>query len=112
MNELTQFSTVITIWLGLLGQTIFIALFMTRPWRQYRITRAYFNKSLALEAIFLRSALLLTVRGLRPGVDDPLWVSISAVALNVYVLLAIWYQMIALALEIKAGRSHVDPPHT
>jgi hypothetical protein len=99
--DLTQISTVWTIWLGLIGQTAFCVIFATRPWRRYRITRAYFNKSLAMEAIFIRSALLLSTRGLRPGVDDPLWVSLSAIALNAYVLWAIWYQLYALLLEIR-----------
>jgi hypothetical protein len=90
ISELVQLSTVWTIWLGLIGQTIFCVVFMTRPWRKYRISRAYFNKSLAMEAIFIRSALLLSTRGIRPNVDDPLWVSISSIALNAYVLWAIW----------------------
>lgn len=109
-NDVSQFSTFWTIWLGLIGQTAFCVLFATRPWRQYRITRAYFSKSWAMEAIFLRSAMLLTARGLRPGIDDPAWVAISAVVLNAFVLWAIYYQLVALALEIHRGQedSHAE----
>jgi hypothetical protein len=105
INEISAFSTVWTIWLGLIGQTIFCAIFATRPWRKYRISRAYFNKSMAMEAIFVRSALLLSTRGMRPNLDDPLWVSLSAIALNAYVLWAVWYQLYALLMEMRYGHS-------
>lgn len=109
MNEISDVSTVWTIWLGLIGQTLFVSLYLTRPWRYYRITRAYLMKSLAFQAIFIRSALLLETRGLRSDVNDPTWVTLSAIALNAFVLFAIWYQLIALVLEIKRAHPAIDP---
>jgi len=109
MTTLTDLSTVWTIWLGLLGQTAFVCLYVTRPWRYYRITRAYLLKSVAFQAIFIRSALLLTTRGMRTNVDDPLWVQLTAIGLNAFVLFAIWYQLFALVLEIRRSKVAIQP---
>lgn len=106
--ELFQFSTFWTIWIGLVGQLGFCLLFGSRQWMKYRITRAYFFKSTAMLAIFVRSALLLTVFGMRPDVSAPAWVHISAIALNTYVLWAIWYQFIALIIDVRSGRDALD----
>jgi hypothetical protein len=110
VNAISDISTVWTIWLGLIGQTLFVSLYLTRPWRYYRITRAYLMKSVALQAIFLRSALLLHTRGLRSDMNDPAWVALSAIALNAFVLFAIWYQLFALVLEIRRASLSGEPP--
>jgi hypothetical protein len=104
LSETSEIITAWTIWLGLTGQTIFLCLFATRPWRHYRITRAYFLKSLAMWAIFLRSALMLvTLGGVRSFDAVPDWVNWSAIALNGFVLWAIWYQLFALIVEMSYG---------
>lgn len=104
MNTVNQWATVATIWLGLTGQSIFLALYATRPWREYRITRALMMKSFAFWLIFVLSATRLVTRGLRPNVDDSLALIIFQLILDALIVFAIWYQAIALAIEVRQGR--------
>lgn len=102
LADWSQWATTWTIWLGLVGQTLFLCIFVTRPWRIFRITRAYFWKSVAMWAIFARSALMLTMLGgIRSFESVPDWVNWSSILLNGFVLWAIWYQLFALILEIR-----------
>jgi hypothetical protein len=107
-------ATITTIYGGLVGQTIFVGGYLTRPWWRYRITRALMLKSIAFWLIFVRSAFLLQTRGMRPN-EDTVDVIIFTLVLDAVILWAVWYQAIALLIEIgsqkKRDDSYIDPPH-
>lgn len=108
MNQINQWATVFTICSGLLGQTLFVALYSTRGWRKYRITRALMIKSVAFWLIFVLSFGRLVTRGPRPGVDDTVWFIVVQWGLDAFILGAIYYQLYALIEEVRTGRDTAD----
>lgn len=106
MNTVNQWATIATIHLGFIGQLAFVLMYSTRSWRHYRITRALMIKSIAFLLIFVLSEARLWTRGLRANVDDPVGLIIFQLCLDAFIVFAVWYQTVALALEIRRG-SHV-----
>lgn len=104
MNAVNMWATIATIHLGFIGQLAFVVMYSTRPWRQYRITRALMTKSVAFLMIFTLSEARLWTRGLRPNVDDTLALIVFQLALDALIVFAVWYQTIALGIEIRRGR--------
>jgi hypothetical protein len=97
----TQMSMV---FLGLLGQSVFVLLYATRDWRSQRFTRAMMLKSATLFLLFLLGTIRLSVTG-RPAIQttDPLWLQNVTIAANILIIIAVWYQAIALFIEIRIG---------
>lgn len=95
---------VATTFLGLTGQSIFVLLYATRPWQYERFTRALMLKSVTLWLLFLIGAIRVSVTG-RPAINnsDVDWLTSLVTAGNVLVIAAIWYQSIALFIEIRKG---------
>ena len=95
---------VCTTFLGLAGQSIFVLLYATRPWQYERFTRALMLKSMTLWLLFLIGAIRVSVTG-RPAINsgDVDWLTTLVTAGNVLVIAAIWYQAIALFIEIRKG---------
>lgn len=104
MNTVNMWATIATIHLGFVGQLLFVFLYSSRPWRQYRITRALMTKSVAFLMIFTLSEARLWTRGLRTNVDDTLWLIIFQLALDALIVFAVWYQTVALFIEIRRGQ--------
>lgn len=107
MNQLNQWATVFTVCSGLFGQTLFIALYATRGWRKYRITRALMIKSVAFWLIFVLSFSRLVTRGPRVT-DDPTWFIFVQWGLEAFIVGAIYYQLYALVIEVRSGRDTAD----
>lgn len=93
---------VATTFLGLIGQSAFVLLYATRPWQYERFTRALMLKSVTLWLLFLLGAIRVSVTG-RPAINsgDADWLTSLVTAGNVLIIAAIWYQSIALFLEIR-----------
>lgn len=102
LNTLNEWATIVTVWGGLLGQSLFVAIYATRPWRQYRITRALMLKSIAFLLIFILSASRMVARGLRPS-DDPTGFILFQMGVEAVILYAVWNQLFALISEIRRG---------
>lgn len=108
MNQLNAWATIFTICAGLFGQACFVALYATRDWRKYRITRALMLKSTAFLMIFVLSFTRLLTRGLRTGIEEPLGLILFQLALDTLIVVAIYYQLFALIMEIRSGRDLAD----
>lgn len=91
-----------TTFLGLAGQSVFVLLYATRPWQYERFTRALMLKSVTLWLLFLLGAIRVSVTG-RPAINsgDVDWLTSLVTAGNVLIIAAIWYQSLALFLEIR-----------
>jgi hypothetical protein len=107
LNEVNAWATYATIWGGLLGQTLFLGLYATRPWRAYQITKALMLKSIAMWLILLLSSSRLVARGLTPRQEGWEFI-IFQLLVDAVVLGAIWYQFIVLVKEVRRGG---DGPH-
>lgn len=95
---------VCTTFLGLAGQSVFVLLYATRPWQYERFTRALMLKSVTLWLLFLIGAIRVSVTG-RPAINsgDPEWLAGFVIAGNVLIIAAVWYQAVALFIEIRKG---------
>lgn len=106
MNTVATWTTILTVWLGLIGQTLFIALYATRPWRKFRVTRALMIKSASIWMIFALGATRHVVTGQvssNPVANENVGLVIFTLALDALIIFAIWYQFFALVDEVRKG---------
>lgn len=102
-DDVTMWSTQLLLWVGTPGQLTFLLLYMTRPWRKYRPTRALMMKSAALGLLLFNSWTKLLVFGGPSHVDYPGWLSAQNIVINMFLLAAIYYQLYALIVEMRRG---------
>lgn len=87
---------------GLPAQTLYLLLYLTRPWRLYGPTRALMVKSFSFWLLLSQSFIVLSMYGLRP-LDWENWLMVYRILGNTFMLGAIYYQLFALVKEIRVG---------
>lgn len=102
LNVANTWVTYIFYYVGTPAQGLFVALYLTRPWRNYGPTRAVMNKSFSLFLVMFNSLLVLHLYGLRP-LDWPWWLLLFRIVSDVYLTGAIFYQLFVNVREIREG---------
>jgi hypothetical protein len=111
LNTINWWATHAFFYLGTPAQGMFVLLYLTRPWRKYGPTRAVMNKAFSLFLLMSQSLIVLHMYGLRP-LDWPWWLLLYRIVGDIYMLVAIYYQLIVNAREIRAGyRNHLSQTH-
>lgn len=102
LDQLNMWATYALIYGGLPAQTLFLLLYLTRPWRDWRPTRALMSKSFSFWLLLSQSLIVLHLYGMRP-VDWPDWLMVYRIVGDVFMLAAIYYQLYALVKEMVDG---------
>lgn len=102
LDTLNTVATYALIYGGTPAQTLFVGLYLFRPWRKYRPTRALMSKSFSFWLLLSQSFIVLHMYGLRP-VEWPDWLMVYRIVGDAFMLWAIYYQLISLLLEIRSG---------
>lgn len=110
MNTAVTISTALTVILGFIGQSLFLPLYWTRPWKHYRVTQALMLKSFTIWLVFLRDLVVLVViqQVLVAHVDN-VALHVFVIVVNVLLVVAIWFQFFALLGEVREGLAASEP---
>jgi hypothetical protein len=102
LEQINVVATYALIYGGLPAQTLYVLLYLTRPWRTYAVSRALMTKSFSFWLLLSQSFIVLSLYGLRP-LDWPAWLIIYRIVGDIFMVGAIYYQLFALISEIRAG---------
>lgn len=102
LNTVNIYVTYAFYYIGTPAQGIFVLLYLTRPWRKYGPTRAVMNKAFSLFLVMSQSLIVLHMYGIRP-LDWPWWLLLYRVIGDIYMMVAIIYQLAVNWREIRTG---------
>lgn len=100
LGYLDDLTTAIYIYGGVVGQSIFWLLYLTRPWLKYRPTRAFMMHNTAMLMIFIVSTTRYTNAGGIPIHNEDTSLILFSVFMRVFILFTIWYQLASLIIEM------------
>lgn len=107
LNTINIWVTYIFYYAGTPAQGAFVLLYLTRPWRKYGPTRAVMNKAFSLFLVMSQSLIVLHLYGIRP-LDWPAWLLLYRIVGDVYITVAIYYQVFVNIREMREGyREHL-----
>jgi hypothetical protein len=109
MTTAVTISAVLTVILGFIGQSLFLPLYWTRPWKHYRVTQALMLKSITIWLVFLRDlVILVTLQQVLVATIDNVALHVFVIVVNALLVVAIWFQFFALLGEVRDGLAEAE----
>ncbi len=100
----SDWATEWTFYIGWVGQSVFLAMYLSRQWVRYPFTKALMQKSLSIWLLMTLSSVKLFAYGGPRSNDVAGWLPWFSLALDVAITLSIWNQVFALFAEVRDGR--------